>query len=124
MDSISNLLTSLRNAELADHSKTVLPHSKTSVAILEILKKNDYIVSYSVVEQKPQSKIEVTLQSGARHHFKRISKPGRRMYTPAEKIPTVLRGLGMVIISTSNGIISGQDARSQKVGGELLCEVY
>ena len=125
MDRIGNLLASIRNAELAQHTALSVPHAKMSSAVLAILKKEGYIADFIEVGEGVEKKINITLpQPVSRHSYKRISKPGRRMYTDAQSIPMVLRGLGMVIVSTSAGVMTGKDARKRKLGGELICEVY
>lgn len=125
MDTLGNLLTSIRNAEMARHTATTVPASKASAALLEILKANGYIKGYTARTEGVKNLIDVTLTgNGEMHHYKRISKPGRRMYTDAKNIPVVLRGMGMVVISTSSGMMTGKQARKQKLGGELICEVY
>jgi small subunit ribosomal protein S8 len=122
MDTIGNLLTSIRNAEAVNHAQVTVPHSKVSVAILEILKKEGYIVDFKETDEAKKS-IVIDLVQGIRHSYKRLSTPGRRLYTPARDIPTVLRGLGMVILSTPQGMMTGKEARKAQVGGELICEV-
>jgi len=125
MDLLSNLLTNLRNAEMAGHSGLSVPFSNISTAVLTILQKEGYITGFSKTgtEQKPT--IDISLkQPIQKHHYRRISTPGRRLYTAYDKIPLVLRGLGFVILSTSKGVMTGRDARKQKLGGELICEVY
>lgn len=125
MDNIANLLTTIRNAEGARHSSTKAVNSKMNVAILSILKDNNYIQSFETVEESGKSVLNVTLsQPLTKHHYKRISKPGRRIYTDVDNIPVVLRGNGMVILSTSEGVISGKEAKKRRLGGEILCEVY
>jgi small subunit ribosomal protein S8 len=121
MDTLGNLLTSIRNAEMADHAALTVPLSKASVAVLEILKSEKYIAGFKADEKARI--INIDLVEGVRHSYKRLSTPGRRLYTPARDIPMVLRGLGMVIISTSKGMMTGKAARRQKLGGELICEV-
>lgn len=121
MDTIGNLLTSLRNAEMAGHTVTTVPASRFSLSVLAILKENSYIKDYVVSENR----IDITLNGGSsRHSYRRISKPGRRLYVEADRIPSVRSGTGMVILSTSKGVLSGKTARKEKLGGELLCEVY
>lgn len=122
MDTIGNLLTSIRNAEAAGHSTTSVPFSKMSMAVLAILKEEGYIVDMKETDDA-KKRIEITLVEGIRHSYKRISKPGRRLYTPSRDIPMVLRGLGMVIVSTSKGLMTGKNARKQNLGGELICEI-
>jgi small subunit ribosomal protein S8 len=123
MDSISNLLTSIRNAEMASHQELTVPSSKLSLAVLTVLKRKQYIEDFAVEKATPQDSVKITL-TGSIHHYKRISKPGRRMYSEAKDIPTVLQGQGIVIISTSGGVMPGYEAKKKKLGGELLCEVY
>jgi small subunit ribosomal protein S8 len=127
MDRIGNLLTSLRNAELAGHSKLVVPHAKLSEAVLANLKKAGYISEFKVTGEKnsPIKTVAIELPTPvARHHYKRLSTPGRRLYTTADRIPRVLRGLGDVIITTSKGVMLGKEARKHNLGGELICEIY
>lgn len=121
MDTLGNLLTSIRNAEAVNHSQTTVPFSKVSLAVLAILKDNGYIANATANEG--DRSITVDLQQGIKHSYKRLSKPGRRLYTSSQDIPMVLRGLGLVIVSTSKGMMTGKDARKQKLGGELICEV-
>ncbi len=124
MDTIANLLTSIRNAELASHTQVSAPFSKQSAAVLSVLKKEGYITNFSETMDGAHKRLSIDLVPNTRHHIKRISTPGRRMYTSADRIPTVLRGLGRVIISTSKGIMTGKEAKKLGLGGELICEVY
>ena len=125
MDYISNLLTSIRNAEMASHTSVTIPASKMGENILAILKSSGYITGYTVKDAKPQNVIEVgLLRPRTVHHLRRISKPGRRVYVGAGEIPTVLNGLGIAILSTSAGVLSNKEARKRKIGGELLCDIY
>lgn len=122
MDTLGNLLTSIRNAEAVQHGEVIVPFSKVSMAVLGILADNGYISSFSASEGvKPT--ITITLKQGEKHTYKRVSTPGRRWYTPASNIPTVLGGLGIVVISTSHGIMTGKDARKKNLGGEIICQV-
>lgn len=125
MDTLSNLLTSIRNAEMARHTALTVPHSKMSAAVLEVLKTNGYITSYKTEGEGVQQKLAIELPQPVKvHSYRRISKPGRRLYTPVSEIPIVIRGLGMVILSTPKGVMSGKQAKKQNLGGELICEVY
>jgi small subunit ribosomal protein S8 len=125
MDPIGNLLTSIRNAELVNKTSLVVHYSKLSLAVLEILKKNGYVESYKEVATGPKKDIAVSLPAPAqKHHYRRLSTPGRRLYTPAGRIPTVLRGLGIVVLSTPKGVMTGKDAKKQGIGGELMFEAY
>ena len=122
MDHLSNLLTSIRNAELAGLSSTRVVNTKLSLALLAVLKDKKFIASFSEGDDR---KIDVILsQPVERHHYRRISKPSRRIYTDSKSIPTVRQGIGMVILSTPEGVMTGQSARKRHLGGEILCEVY
>ncbi|MEI6477877.1 MAG: 30S ribosomal protein S8 [bacterium] len=121
MDTIANLLTSIRNAEMARLQTVLTPTSKLRKAVATILQKEGYIAGLEEVD----GKLKITLGAkGKRHTYKRVSKLGRRVYVGVGKIPLILGGKGMVIISTSEGVLSGREARKRKLGGELICEVY
>lgn len=122
MDTLGNLLTSIRNAEAASHRELTVPFAKSSLAVLGILKENGYIEGFKENDAAKKG-IEIQLVPGVRHTYKRLSKPGRRLYTASHDIPMILRGLGMVIVSTSKGMMTGKAARKQEIGGELICEV-
>lgn len=130
-DPIADLLTRIRNANRANHDSLEISSSKIKVEIVKILHKEGYIKSYDVVKQIPQDKIKITLKygSGSRREkvitdLKRVSKPGLRRYVGKEEIPRVLRGLGIAILSTSQGVMTDREARKRGVGGELLCVVF
>jgi small subunit ribosomal protein S8 len=128
-DPIADLLTRLRNAHLAGHESVELPYSKAKIEIVKILHQEGYISGFKVNEKKPYSTITVVLKySGVRQpaiqSLKRISRPGCRVYASNSEIPSVLGGLGVVILSTSKGILTGKKAKEEGLGGELLCEVY
>lgn len=125
MDPIGNLITAIRNAELAGHSELKVRFASQSLAVLEVLQKNGYILSFEKIDDanKPSIAIQL-LQPVVRHHYKRISKPGRRLYTAASKIPIVLRGLGIVVLSTPKGIMTGKEAKKASLGGEVMFEAY
>jgi small subunit ribosomal protein S8 len=130
-DPISDMLARIRNAALARHEVTHMPASKIKKAIAELLKAEGYIahVSEDDVGVAKHPRITITLKYGkdrtsAFQGLRRVSKPGRRVYVRHDQIPRVLSGLGISILSTSQGILSDKDARARKVGGELLCEVW
>ncbi len=130
-DPISDMLARIRNAAVAQHEVTRIPASKIKIAIGEILKREGYISDVRVEEgDGPQHKnIVVALKYGherasAFRGMKRVSKPGRRVYARHDHIPRVLSGLGISIISTSHGLMTDQEARKNRVGGEILCEVW
>ena len=128
-DPISDLLTRIRNAQQASHTTTIVPASKLKQCIVEILKSEGYINDFSVVEKSPQDVIEIVLKysnegEGAIVGIRRESKPGRRIYVGADTIPRVRSGLGVAIVSTSQGVLPDHKARESRVGGELLCSVW
>jgi small subunit ribosomal protein S8 len=127
-DPIADMLARIKNALLARHQEVAIPHSKIKQAVAQILKENDYIKDFEVVEGKPQAILLVKL--GYQNKWpkitgiKRISKPGRRLYASADHIPVTLNGYGITIVSTSKGLLIDKDARKQNVGGELLCQIW
>lgn len=128
-DSIADGLTTIRNAARANKKSVTLPVSKVMEALLKILLERGYIESFKVFQDKEKKFVRVHLKykNGKEPAFqvlRRISKPGLRRYVGVDSIPRVLNGLGISILSTSKGIMSNRDARKQRVGGELLCEVW
>ena len=128
-DPIADMLTRMRNAN-SIHRKTVdMPASRMKVGIAQILKEEGFIEGYEVLPKEPQSDLRIALKYGpdGEHVIRkidRVSKPGRRVYSGAKEIPSVLRGLGIHILSTPRGILSDRTARELNVGGEILCKVY
>ena len=128
-DPISDMLTRIRNAVAARHDSVRMPYSKIKEAIAKILVENNYIVSAKVDKSGVFKVLEIELKpidpvTPAISSLVRISKPGRRVYASVEDIPLILSGRGIVIISTSSGLMTGRDARKQGLGGELICKVY
>lgn len=128
-DPISDMLTRIRNANHQRHATVDIPASKIKLAIAEILKEEGYIADYEVIEENVQGTIRISLKYINEKErvitgIRRISKPGLRIYVNSNELPTVLGGLGIAIISTSNGIMTDKEARKQKVGGEVLCYVW
>ena len=129
-DPIADMLTRIRNAQIARHDATVMPASNTKKAIAKILLEEGYIKAYDVIDDGLQGQIKVTLKyvngksTPVIAGLKRISKPGLRVYTRKDNIPKVLNGLGIAIISTSKGIMTDREARKQGVGGEVLAYVW
>lgn len=126
-DPIADMLTRIRNAQMAKKISVSVPYSRIKSAIAEVLKDEGYIVNSIKKRSKDQDIIEITLKYYADfpviEKIKRISKPGLRIYKPASEIPEVMNGLGIAIVSTSKGVMSGKKARDAGVGGEILCEV-
>ena len=126
---ISDMLTRIRNAGLARKPELVMPSTKVLVAIAKILKDEGYIGDYEVIEKRPQNQLKIALRYGAdkRHtirELKRVSKPGLRVYAGKDAIPRVRSGLGIAIVSTPQGVMSGYEARRRGIGGEVLCTVF
>lgn len=128
MDSIADMLTRIKNALRAGHKEVVMPHSKLREAIAQILVDEGYLNKSEVIKQEPQSELKLQLRyvdsMPAMTDVKRISKPGRRLYTSSQKIPASLGGYGVTILSTNQGIISGREAKKKNVGGEIICQVW
>jgi small subunit ribosomal protein S8 len=129
-DPIADLLTRIRNANSAHHDSLELESSKLKIEVVRILHDEGYIKSYEVISQPVQDKIKITLKYGSRNRekvitdLKRVSKPGLRVYRSHDKLPTVLRGLGIAIVSTSQGVMTAKAARKLGIGGEILAFVY
>ncbi len=129
-DTIADYLTRVRNAVSAQHKVVEIPASNMKKRMTEILFDKGYILSYKFIDEKPQGKIKIALKyhpvskTPAIKKIDRVSKPGLRKYVNSENLPRVLNGLGIAIISTSNGLMTDKEARAQKVGGEVVCYVY
>lgn len=127
-DPIADLLTRIRNAAKVGKHQITVPTSKLKLTILNELKKAGYIVNVEVIDNKPQNTIVVTINEATENarftEINRLSKPGRRLYVGANEIPKVKNGRGMVLVSTSKGVMNGFSAKKQKLGGELLMEIY
>lgn len=127
-DQIGDFITRIRNAGAAGHRTVESPHSKMKYAIAEILKDQGFVAECEEIKDEVQGKIVVTLRyykgEPVIKEIKRISKPGRRVYSPVEKLPRVFNGLGIAIVSTSKGVMTDKQARKFNVGGEVLCSVW
>jgi len=131
-DPISDMLTRVRNALLVGHPVVAVPNSKIKRAIVEILRDEGFVEDFIVTDDRPQSMIRIRLKyvGGRREResvisgLKRVSKPGRRIYVGKGDIPWVLSGLGIAILSTPKGVITGRQARRLGVGGEVLCYIW
>ena len=127
-DPIADMLTRLRNGNTARHTDVKVPFSKIKESIANILKNEGYIVGYEIKEEGNIKDIVVTLKyvdgETVIKGLKRISKPGRRVYSSVEKLPKVLGGLGIAVVSTPNGVLTDKECRKHNVGGEVLCYVW
>jgi small subunit ribosomal protein S8 len=128
-DPIADLLTRIRNSQMAKHKTVDVPASRIKLAILKILHEEGYIDGFESLEAGPSGKIQVRLRYGASGQksitgVERVSRPGRRVYCKKDDIPKVLDGLGITILSTPKGVLTGTSCRRLGVGGEILCNVW
>lgn len=127
-DQIADLITRIRNAIMVGKTEIRVPTSKLKVAVCEGLKKSGYIASYDLEKSEPRDILHVVINEEGKtttiNEITKISKPGRRVYTSVEDIPVVKSGRGIVLISTSKGIMTGQEAKKARLGGEILVKVY
>ena len=130
-DPIADMLTRIRNANLAMHDVTEMPSSKVKEALAKILEREGYIEGFNVIDDpiRPGNRLTINLKytpdrkrtiSG----IKRVSKPGLRVYTAAHQVPRVLGGMGIAVLSTNQGLITDREARERRIGGEILCQVW
>lgn len=128
-DPVSDMLTRIRNANSANKAEVSMPSTKVLVAIAGVMLAEGYIAGFDAEDTKPQKTLHITLKYGARHAkvirgIKRVSKPGLRIYSTADKLPRVLGGLGTAIISTSRGMMCDRDARKAGIGGEVIAYIW
>jgi small subunit ribosomal protein S8 len=128
-DPIADMLTRIRNANMVRHESVDIPASNMKRAIAEIMKQEGFIKDYEYIPDNKQGVIRIWLKYGANRErvitgLKRISKPGLRVYVKKDELPKVLGGLGVAIISTSQGVMSDRDARKKAIGGEVLCYIW
>jgi small subunit ribosomal protein S8 len=127
-DPIADMLTRMRNAVMVRHDTVLIPASKLKLAVAKVLKDEGFIKDFNVVRGKPERMIKVTLKyqdkTPVLTGLERVSKPGLRVYVARTEIPRVFGGLGISIVSTSQGIMTGQDSWKRGLGGELLCHVW
>lgn len=128
-DPIADMLTRIRNAVRVEHPVVDMPLSKVKRGLAEVLKREGYIWDFEEVESQPANQLRLVLKYGPNgerviRHIKRVSKPGRRVYSGADGLRPVLNGLGIKILSTSRGVISDREARQRHLGGEVLCELW
>lgn len=130
-DPVADMLTRIRNANIAMHDDTSMPSSKLKENLAALLEREGYIEGYTVTETpgKPGRTLTVTMKYSPDRArvisgIKRVSKPGLRVYSKADKVPRVLGGLGVAVLSTSQGLLTDREARKRRVGGEVLCYVW
>ena len=128
-DPVADMLARIRNGSLAEHEKVDIPSSKLKVRLAEILKEEGFIKNFRLIEDKYQGVLRIYLKYGPGQErvisgLRRVSKPGRRHYVGADRIPSVLGGMGVAILSTPRGVLTDRESRKAKVGGEVLCYVW
>jgi small subunit ribosomal protein S8 len=127
-DPIADMLTRIRNAIAVRKNEIVMPHSKVKESVAKLLKENRFITDVKVADAAVGKTLHIVINSDDENaritEIVRLSTPGRRMYSGSDKIPTVMRGRGLVIVSTSKGMMTGFEAKKQGIGGELICKVY
>jgi len=128
-DPIADMLTRIRNATLMRHDRADIPASKVKVEIAKLLKQEGFIRTFKLIEEGPQGLIRVYLKYAddgepVIHGLRRVSTPGCRIYTRVESLPKVRNGLGVALVSTNRGVITDEQARGLRVGGEILCEIW
>jgi small subunit ribosomal protein S8 len=127
-DQIGDFITRIRNAGNAGHKTVDAPASKMKLGVADCLKREGFIEDFEKIDDNVQGTIRVTLKYYKRQpvikEIKRMSKPGRRLYVPVDKLPRVYNGLGIAIMSTSKGVITGKQAKAENVGGEIVCTVW
>jgi len=125
MDQIADLLIRIKNATMANNIKVVMPHSKIKESILAIFVREGFIKNLDITEEDGKKTISGEIsRAKTPSHIKQISKPSRRIYVKSREIPSPLRGLGTVVISTPNGLVTGREAKKAGIGGELICEIW
>jgi small subunit ribosomal protein S8 len=128
-DPLADMLTRIRNANMAKHGKVDVPASKMKISLAKILKDEGYVKNYKLIKDRKHGILRIYLKYDGSNQsvitgLKRLSKPGRRVYVDTREIPSVLNGLGVSVLSTSRGVISDREARKLNVGGELLCSIW
>lgn len=128
-DPIADMLTRIRNAVRVERPYVDMPTSKVKKGLADVLKREGYIWDWQEVEDDPVAQIRIELKYGPNgerviQKIRRVSKPGRRVYSKAKELRPVLNGLGITVISTSRGVVSDREARRRNLGGEVLCEVW
>jgi small subunit ribosomal protein S8 len=130
-DPIADMLTRIRNANIAMHDQAIMPSSKVKEALARILLQEGYIEGWDAADDptRPGRKLTITLKYTPDRRrtiagIKRVSKPGLRVYTPADQVPRVLGGMGIAVLSTNQGLLTDRQARERRVGGEILCQVW
>ena len=127
-DQIADLITRIRNAVMVGKHEILVPTSKLKAGVVEVLAKNDYIANFEIVAGEPRGMLKVVINEPGKtakiNEIEKVSKPGRRVYSSADELPTIKSGRGMVIVSTSKGLMTGREAKKNRLGGEILVRVW
>ena len=127
-DQIADLITRIRNAVMVGKNEILVPTSKLKAGVVEGLAKNGYVSSFEIVAGEPRGMLHVVInEPGATariNEISKVSKPGRRVYSSAEELPVIKSGRGMIIVSTSKGLMTGREAKKNRLGGEILVKVW
>ena len=127
-DQIADLITRIRNAVMVGKNEILVPTSKLKAGVVDVLAKNGYVAKAEIVEGEPRAMLKVTINEPGMvakiNEISKVSKPGRRVYSSAEYLPTIKSGRGMIIVSTSKGLMTGREAKKNRLGGEILVKVW
>ena len=127
-DQIADLITRIRNAVMVGKNEILIPTSRLKVGVVEVLKKNGYIADFEVIEGSPRGMLKITIfepgTTARISEIAKVSKPGRRVYSGSDDLPVVKSGRGMIIVSTSKGLMTGREAKKNRLGGEILVRVW
>ena len=127
-DQVADLLTRIRNAVMVGKNEILVPTSKLKAGVVEVLAKNGYVTSFEVIDSSPRGMLRVVINEPGMeakiNEISKVSKPGRRVYSSADDLPTIKSGRGMIIVSTSKGLMTGREAKKQRLGGEVLVKVW
>ena len=127
-DQIADFITRIRNAVMVGKTEILVPTSRLKAGVADVLAKNGYIKSYTIEDGKPRGLLKVTIngegENAKINEITKVSKPGRRVYSSADDLPTVKSGRGMIIVSTSKGLMTGREAKKNRLGGEILVKVW
>ena len=127
-DQIADLITRIRNAVMVGKNEVLVPTSRLKAGVVEVLKKNGYITDFEIIDGAPRGMLKITIfEPGATARISeiaKVSKPGRRVYSAADDLPTIKSGRGMIIVSTSKGLMTGREAKKNRLGGEILVKVW
>ena len=127
-DQVADLITRIRNAVAVGKNEILVPTSKLKAGVVEVLAKNGYVAGFEVVAGEPRGMLKIVINEAGTtakiNEISKVSKPGRRVYSSAEDLPTIKSGRGMVIVSTSKGLMTGREAKKNRLGGEILVKVW